>query len=229
MTLPNEKIELLKKGVNKINDLFEKGGHPILDEWKTASDILDEHKEKLDESKAKKGKLDKDDLLPVCLILDGLYGTNIPPGHIPVWVEQLVDFLGEKRNERPDPAWIKELIDEKQAGLREERSFLFKFFHFFVDKEKFPIYDRYARKAAGVILRGKRFPTYAARIEELAEHIEGDDKLRRLDRFLWVAGHYLSKGQEKEKKNNVKNYWADFFKEIGEPSGLNGIIEQLTE
>ena len=71
-----------------------------------------------------------------------------------------------------------------------------KFAHFFIDENRFPIYDQYAvamvAKHLGIAemsLSG-HYVAFAAAFGKLAATIDMHHDRRRLDRYLWVQGQY---------------------------------------
>jgi hypothetical protein len=87
---------------------------------------------------------------------------------------------------------------EKKAIRR--HSFASKFAHFFVNEDRFPIYDSYAVKmirfhlGATAMSRSAANPylAYVESIEQLSELSQQKGRLRDLDRYLWIAGQYRS-------------------------------------
>jgi hypothetical protein len=71
-----------------------------------------------------------------------------------------------------------------------------KFAHFFIDEDRFPIYDRYAvrmvAKHLGRSITSVEAPysAFAAAFDGLAASIGLERERRRLDRYLWVQGQY---------------------------------------
>ena len=89
---------------------------------------------------------------------------------------------------------------EKIASLpsRKHRSFASKFAHFFIDMERFPIYDSYAVKMVLHHLgkqgqdRKTEYP-YKAFVEDLhilRRNAQFSCSIRELDHYLWLAGLY---------------------------------------
>ena len=120
-----------------------------------------------------------------------LYGTNLYA--VARMAEHITRLMSTEAGHTPD------LVDEIAKlpdGERPRRhvSFASKFAHFFIDTEKFPIYDSYAlrtvRNHLGQSVSAPP-PTYVAfvrslvRLKELARL---GNTLRELDRYLWLAG-----------------------------------------
>jgi hypothetical protein len=78
---------------------------------------------------------------------------------------------------------------------RELRSFAAKFAHFFIDSEKFPIYDSYAVRMVTYHLEGRAqgatpYETFVSGFTQLRESLGFPVTARELDRYLWLAGQY---------------------------------------
>ncbi len=91
---------------------------------------------------------------------------------------------------------------EKLATLPEMNrkyiSFASKFAHFFIDEERFPIYDSYAVKMVAYHLgqQGQTgdaehpYKTFVANLQMLKEYANLSCTYRELDHYLWLAGMY---------------------------------------
>lgn len=83
---------------------------------------------------------------------------------------------------------------EKRNVLR--LSLAAKFAHFFIDEERFPIYDKYAlrmvaRHAGARISRlDGNYTAFAAAFAGVAAGAQVDTQRRTLDRYLWIQGQY---------------------------------------
>jgi len=95
---------------------------------------------------------------------------------------------------------VDDLADVPRGGTENRKvrrlSLAAKFAHFFVDEDRFPIYDRYAvrmvAKHSGesmTSLNGK-FITFTAAFNALAAGAGIETQRRRLDRYLWIQGQY---------------------------------------
>lgn len=71
-----------------------------------------------------------------------------------------------------------------------------KFAHFFIDEDRFPIYDRYAvrmvAKHAGTLIASLdgNYAAFTAAFNALAIGAGLNSQRRRLDRYLWIQGQY---------------------------------------
>ena len=75
------------------------------------------------------------------------------------------------------------------------RSFASKFAHFFIDPERFPIYDSYAVKMLTYHLNGKAkeelsYKQFVSSFTTLKKVVGFSVTTRELDRYLWLAGQY---------------------------------------
>ena len=79
---------------------------------------------------------------------------------------------------------------------RNHISFASKFAHFFIDKERFPIFDSYAEDMVKFHLSGQEYvkykkypyPAFVQNIMILKNHIQGSCTYEALDCYLWLAG-----------------------------------------
>jgi len=122
-----------------------------------------------------------------------LYGTNVYA--VVRMAKHIVDILYERDN-------LEDIgLVEKIAQLeRKHTSFASKFAHFFIDKERFPIYDSFAEDMIKFHLgrqpwiRPDKHP-YRAFVQNLArlKELAGSQLSctnEELDRYLWLAGLY---------------------------------------
>ncbi|NPV29141.1 MAG: hypothetical protein HPY58_05655 [Firmicutes bacterium] len=78
---------------------------------------------------------------------------------------------------------------------RKFRSFASKFAHFFIDPERFPIYDSYAVRMVTYHVEGKgkeglSYEQFATGFAALKKAAGFPATTRELDRYLWLAGQY---------------------------------------
>lgn len=124
-------------------------------------------------------------------VVNSLYGTNV---FAIQRVAQLISpILTEANLANAGP----ELVD-RMARVTPERtfvSFASKYAHFFVNPDRFPIYDSYAVKMLALHL-GRQpnatgvnaYAAFCGRYNTLAAKVGLTDNFRRLDRYLWLAG-----------------------------------------
>lgn len=230
----SKKVQALRKAVDAANNLYSDDK-----EWGVAPKALDGLQEH-------SGNFFKDDpkslLIIKCIALNTLYNTrlrdNISIEIIP-WAERLEEFIKTK-GVSPSVEEVDELRRKPPEGARCAWVFIPKFFHFFGDKDKYPIIDSFACIAVGIILNKTvraegSYIEYTKDIKEIAKMASADDKpveFRKLDRFLWLAGHYWElKRLEKKKPNELEKprwqNWKALFN--GEANDLEQYLNSLTE
>lgn len=136
-------------------------------------------------------------LLKVAAI-NQLYGTNL---FAVVRMAKHVTSLMASAPKK-DPSLVEQMsclpIVPGQQSQRRHVSFASKFSHFFVDRDRFPIYDSYATKTLArhlgrrLLLKNADHPyqTYVANFNLLREQSRLDCSTRELDVYLWLAGVY---------------------------------------
>lgn len=88
-------------------------------------------------------------------------------------------------------------------------SFASKFCHFFVDAEKFPIFDEAARVALEkhlgrdgyVVDKAKPYQAFCRNFRTLRELAKLESTTKELDQYLWLTGMFMRWQKEKSKKN----------------------------
>lgn len=98
------------------------------------------------------------------------------------------------------PELVDALADVPRGGTEQRKvrrlSLAAKFAHFFIDEDRFPIYDRYAvrmvAKHAGTSVTSLdgNFTAFTAAFNALATRAGIFKQRRRLDRYLWIQGQY---------------------------------------
>jgi hypothetical protein len=126
--------------------------------------------------------------------LNQLYGTNVYA------VGRMAEYVVLLMREGP-PAAELEIVDRiaelpkttEQKRDRLHLSFASKLAHFFIDPERFPIYDQYAARALAfhtgkrvIKERGMRYADYCEPFEKLRSAV--GVKPRELDQYLWLRG-----------------------------------------
>jgi hypothetical protein len=102
--------------------------------------------------------------------------------------------------ETAGPDLVDALADVPQGGTERRKvrrlSLAAKFAHFFIDEDRFPIYDRYAVRMVAKHARTSvasldgNFAAFTAAFNELAIGTALVTQRRRLDRYLWIQGQY---------------------------------------
>lgn len=149
--------------------------------------------------------------LGACLIkaaaINQLYGTNVyaltrVSAHV---AGVMASSAGEDLVERLAAV-------PTEGKVRRHLSFASKFAHFFVDKDRYPIFDSYAVRGLRHHLAGTRLPyddppAYADYVEALAAlaALSGIEcSGRELDRYLWLSGLYRVWQRDAQAKINVE-------------------------
>ncbi len=144
--------------------------------------------------------------------INGLYGTNV---YAQVRMAQHITnvVLGADL-EHVGPELVELMAclpsTEGQRGPRRHVSFASKFAHFFLNAERFPIFDRYALTTVQhhlgrhncVKSKSGAFVTFVANIQRLKQLCGLDIGARELDRYLWLAGLYRHWQQTKDSRIN---------------------------
>jgi len=127
--------------------------------------------------------------------VNALYGTQVYA--VAEVAEHLCAILRETRLPAT-PALVGDLARVKFVrGSKQEtrtlRSFASKFAHFFIDPDRFPIYDSYAVKMLTYHLDGKAreelpYGDFVAGFSALKNAFDLPVTTRQLDRYLWLAG-----------------------------------------
>jgi len=144
--------------------------------------------------------------------VNAIFGTQVlATMRMAEWVHELLGGGGEALEHGPK-------LVESMAALKPNNgdkvrmftSFAAKFCHFFVDAERYPIYDDAARQALRLHL-GKDYredpkqpyTSFCANFENLRSTANLNANPRDLDRYLWLTGMYLR--WQKERQNNSKS------------------------
>lgn len=132
--------------------------------------------------------------------INALYSTNVYA--IVRLARHVQTVLADADLDKAGP----ELV-EKMAWMRDEgpdhkerrhRSFAAKFAHFFIDPERFPIFDSYADRmlrwhlggAAVAVSKGAPYVEFAEQYDRLVRASGLTGPRRQLDRYLWITGQY---------------------------------------
>lgn len=158
-----------------------------------------------------------------------LYGTNLKATHL--MARHIEEVLGASGLDQ-DPAALVDAIANLWGGEGpKHRSFASKFCHFFIDGNRFPIFDKAARDALRLhlgpeALRGCQtsYPAFLGALAQLRAASSIDASPRDLDRYLWIAGIYLefAKG-----RRDINRDLLALFKRQARPAELACIAEGL--
>lgn len=181
--------------------------HERLDQWRLSDAVLARLRKELP-------GFDTESCLLKAIVLNTLYSTQVFA--IVRMALHLETILSRRSTETAGPELVEEislLPTEGNKKLRRFVSFAAKFCHFFIDEERFPIYDDAARKVvelhlgAGEYQRNKARPYLAfynnlARLRAVAGlNYHG----RELDRYLWITGMYMKWLKERQKAKQKMN------------------------
>ena len=159
-----------------------------------------------------------------------LYGTNV---YAVIRMSQHIAEVMPEANNIEDADLV-----EKLASLtgRKHLSFASKFAHFFIDMERFPIYDSFAVKMVAYHL-GKQgqftstahpYQAFLENINRLKERAHLSCTSKELDRYLWLAGLYQAWLRSSAPQINVEV--AQLFKSLSSEAAaeLTGQIPDTT-
>jgi hypothetical protein len=133
-------------------------------------------------------------------VINSLYGTNVYA--IPRVARHIVEVMAKVKVQSVGPELVEKLAVTLPVGKlkgRRRYSFASKFAHFFVNPERFPIMDKFAKKMLKFHL-GKVFVSdpahpyvaFCKNYELLKKETGFTGSNRTLDHYLWLAGEYLA-------------------------------------
>jgi hypothetical protein len=160
--------------------------HARLSSWKATDYALDSLKERMP-------GFDERACLIKAAAINQLYGTNV------FALTRMAAHVAEIMQSPSRTDLVEDLATLTTAGKqRRHLSFASKFAHFFVDGDRFPIFDSYAVQSlryhlSGITLSTDNPPPYSAYVQAL--HALTDlagltCSGRELDRYLWLGGLY---------------------------------------
>lgn len=138
--------------------------------------------------------------------INQLYGTQV--WGVTRLAERITEFLDGREAQDID-----DLVEQlAQITDRKLHSFASKFAHFFVDAERYPIYDEYAATMVGFHLgiRGKvtntarRYEAFRQNLELLKWHAGISCSNAIFDHYLWLAGLYHKWRNNHDAKINLE-------------------------
>lgn len=157
---------------------------------------------------------DIESVLIKAVAVNSLYGTNV----LAIYnaAKHIVTELADPNTDYDDDEFISRLatITVMQKGEYKELhliSFASKYAHFYINSEKFPMYDNYARMmikthiAENDLIRNAKNP-YLAFKENffiLKEELKYKVSTRALDHYLWFAGQLQTWQKDHESQMNV--------------------------
>jgi hypothetical protein len=156
--------------------------------------------------------------------INQLYGTNVFA--IVRMAQHISDVMRQRGDAPANLALVEEIarLDDPAEGGKTRRhlSFASKFAHFFIDKDRFPIYDSYAAMTLRYHLQGRAvaptdpppYARYDADIEVLQQHLGNSYSTSDLDAYLWLAGLYMewskprAEGRQPEINREVRELFS---------------------
>ncbi len=153
--------------------------------------------------------------LPSCLLkaaaINDLYSTRV----YAVWrmAKHITEVAGELPDDPVEAVQVIGRLPDGGGGTR--RSFASKFGHFFIDPNRFPIFDSYCERMVALHLGTEElvrdgtnpYRAFKANIDRLRELSGIDATYRELDRYLWLTGQYrewLDKGDEAQINSELR-------------------------
>jgi len=122
--------------------------------------------------------------------IDRLYATNVRGQAIHQVACRIAEVMPMPIE---DPVAVVEAIIAAPGVDKRYTSFASKFAHFFIDPERFPIYDSYTRKALARHLgkaQANSYRVFFQDIRDLRKRAGLTPSFRELDHYLWLAGTY---------------------------------------
>jgi hypothetical protein len=187
------KVPLSQKHIIAANHL-----HQRLEQWQLSDTALHRLQQSIP-------GFDPEACLLKALAVNQLYGTNVL-AIVPMSRHVYRVLLGLDLTSQGI-----ELVDKIAAfthnGVETNRtSFAAKFCHFFIDEERFPIYDEAARRAMKLHLGGRylndtTYATFCANLRLLRTAAGLQGNTRAVDRYLWIVGSYM------RWKKNRRSMW----------------------
>jgi len=164
--------------------------HSMLDEWKAADRVL------LYLAQTLPGNTDVDQVLLKAAALNQLYQTRVFALHAMASHTAAV-FSAQPSYE--DECSLVERLAHLEATGQEHESFAAKYCHFFVDAQRFPLYDKHARYTVRMHLgAGKQtYRNFHRDLTELRANLAFDPSVRELDHYLWLRGQWQAYGAGK--------------------------------
>lgn len=185
--------------------------HDELGQWKAADRALDY----LRKTMPSNTKLTQ--VLLKAAALNQLYRTNVFNLH--PMAQHVVQVFSQEYQSDDDCLRV-EKIAYLEASGQHHQSFASKYCHFFADRERFPLFDGYARRMVREHL-GKgnyrckktdpRYRDFYADLKTLRDHIPFSPTVREMDRYLWLRGQ------------------REAFEEKGDEAGIGAEVRDLFE
>lgn len=194
--------------------------HDELEDWVAAQRALDNL------ATTMPSNADLDQVLVKAAALNQLYRTNVYRLH-DMALHMLETFSSETDWE--DECVLVERIAYLLSSDKFHKSFASKYCHFFVDPDRFPLFDRYVPLTVRVHLgRGnyrckvtaQTYRNFCADLTTLRANLSFSPTVRELDHYLWLRGQWETfrrKGEKTQIGAEVKNLFktAEFDQHTG--------------
>lgn len=163
--------------------------HDELEQWKAAERALDYLKE------AMPSNIQDEQVLLKAAVLNQLYATRVFTLH--AMASHIVEVFSSEAMR--DECSLVERIAYLEASGREHESFASKYCHFFVDSERFPLFDSYVPAIVRMHLgKGnyrcktthKTYRNFYADLMALRGHISFRPNVREMDHYLWLRSQW---------------------------------------
>jgi len=199
--------------------------HDELEQWKAADRVLEYLAKTMPEN------TDPDRVLLKAAALNQLYGTNV--FYLHAMAQQIVEIFSSEATS--DECSLVERIAYLEASGKRHQSFASKYCHFFVDSQRFPLFDQYVPAVVRMHLgRGnyrckttdRTYRNFYEDLQTLRRSISFDPTVRELDHYLWLRGQWetlSSKGGRARIGAEVR----DLFKRRGSDLRVRTLIDQL--
>ena len=182
--------------------------HDMLEDWVAAERALDNL------AATMPSNTEPDQVLVKAATLNQLYGTNLYRLHD--MALNIVETFSSKADGEDECALVDRIADVPTSASFHD-SFASKYCHFFVDPERFPLFDKYVpvtvrlhlgRGNYRCTLHGHTYRNLYADLTVLRANLSFSPSVRELDRYLWLRGQwdtFKSKGEEAKIGAEVKN------------------------
>jgi hypothetical protein len=177
--------------------------HQTLAQWRLSESALEKLAEKFPDFSAE-----------ACLLktvaVNAIYGTQLlATVRMARHIETIFAHPGTNPMDVDLVDRIAKLPTKRGGKQRVSLSFASKFCHFFVNPDRFPIYDEAARDALRLHLgadrclvnKDNRYRAFCGNFEQLRTLAKLKCRTKELDRYLWLTGMYMRWQKRKSKKN----------------------------
>lgn len=197
--------------------------HDELHGWKAADRVLRYLTETVP------GHTDPDQILLKAAVLNELYKTQVFALH--AMARHIANvFSSEPR--LGDECGLVERIAHLEASGKKHDSFASKYCHFFIDTQRFPLYDKYARGTVRMHLgRGnyrctttrQTYRNFYADTATLRASLSFHPTVRELDHYLWLRGQWKAFREGKAIGAEVR----DLFERASSGQGGRQLIDGM--